>query len=35
VLGLMPHPERAIDAAQGGTDGAALFAALMGATARA
>jgi len=35
VLGLMPHPERAIDAAQGGTDGAALFAALMDATARA
>jgi phosphoribosylformylglycinamidine synthase len=28
VLGLMPHPERAIDAAQGGTDGAALFRAL-------
>lgn len=30
VLGLMPHPERAIDPAQGGTDGAALFAALSG-----
>jgi phosphoribosylformylglycinamidine synthase len=29
VLGLMPHPERAIDAAQGSTDGAALFAGLM------
>lgn len=28
VLGLMPHPERAIDPAQGGTDGRALFAAL-------
>jgi phosphoribosylformylglycinamidine synthase subunit PurQ / glutaminase len=28
VLGLMPHPERAIDAAHGGTDGAALFAGL-------
>ena len=35
VLGLMPHPERAIEAAQGGSDGAALFAALMGATAPA
>jgi len=31
VLGLMPHPERAIDPAQGGTDGAMLFRALMGA----
>jgi phosphoribosylformylglycinamidine (FGAM) synthase-like amidotransferase family enzyme len=30
----MPHPERAVDAAHGGTDGAALFAAL-GATALA
>lgn len=28
VLGLMPHPERAIDAAQGGTEGAALFRGL-------
>ena len=34
VLGLMPHPERAIDPAQGGTDGAALFAALAGAATR-
>ncbi len=25
VLGMMPHPERAIEAAHGGTDGAALF----------
>ena len=25
VLGMMPHPERAIDAAHGGTDGLALF----------
>ncbi|MGR3540077.1 MAG: phosphoribosylformylglycinamidine synthase subunit PurQ [Hasllibacter sp.] len=25
VLGMMPHPERAVDAAQGGTDGLALF----------
>jgi phosphoribosylformylglycinamidine synthase len=31
VLGLMPHPERAIDAAHGGTDGADLFASLAGA----
>lgn len=28
VLGMMPHPERAIEPAQGGSDGAALFAAL-------
>ena len=28
VLGLMPHPERAVDAAHGGTDGTALFSAL-------
>ncbi len=28
VLGLMPHPERAIDPLQGGTDGQAMFAAL-------
>ncbi len=25
VLGMMPHPERAVDAAHGGTDGVALF----------
>ncbi|PWR02951.1 phosphoribosylformylglycinamidine synthase subunit PurQ [Meridianimarinicoccus roseus] len=31
VLGLMPHPERAIDPLQGGTDGAVLFAAVAGA----
>jgi phosphoribosylformylglycinamidine synthase len=31
VLGLMPHPERAVDPAQGGTDGAAMFRALAGA----
>jgi len=30
VLGLMPHPERAIDEAQGGTDGRAMFAGLVG-----
>lgn len=33
VLGMMPHPERAIDPAHGGTDGTALFAGLMGALA--
>ena len=31
VLGMMPHPERAVDPAHGGTDGAALFASLAGA----
>lgn len=31
VLGMMPHPERAADAAHGGTDGQALFRALSGA----
>ncbi len=30
VLGMMPHPERAIDAAHGGTDGQALFRGLLG-----
>lgn len=35
VLGLMPHPERAIDPAHGGTDGAALFTALSGVLAQA
>jgi len=35
VLGLMPHPERAVDPVQGGTDGAVLFAALAGALADA
>lgn len=28
ILGLMPHPERAIDPAHGGTDGVAMFQAL-------
>lgn len=28
VLGLMPHPERAVDPAHGGTDGARMFAGL-------
>lgn len=31
VLGMMPHPERAIDPQHGGTDGAAMFASLAGA----
>ena len=33
VLGLMPHPERAVDPALGGTDGARLFAGLIDAVA--
>ena len=33
VLGMMPHPERAIDAHLGGTDGRPLFAGLMGVMA--
>jgi len=35
VLGMMPHPERFADPAQGGTDGKALFASLVGALAEA
>ncbi|HEX9858077.1 MAG TPA: phosphoribosylformylglycinamidine synthase subunit PurQ [Paracoccaceae bacterium] len=35
VLGMMPHPERVVDPVQGGTDGAALFAALIGKMALA
>ncbi|WP_299875308.1 phosphoribosylformylglycinamidine synthase subunit PurQ [uncultured Sulfitobacter sp.] len=35
VLGMMPHPERAADIGHGGTDGAALFRALVGALATA
>lgn len=31
VLGMMPHPERAIDPAHGGTDGAGIFASLASA----
>ncbi|MEM5516606.1 phosphoribosylformylglycinamidine synthase subunit PurQ [Henriciella sp. AS95] len=31
VLGLMPHPERAIGGHEGGTDGRAMFESLMGA----
>ncbi len=34
VLGLMPHPERAVDPAHGGTDGGRLFAGLAGAVAK-
>ena len=30
VLGMMPHPERAVDAAHGGTDGKVLFASILG-----
>ncbi|MGI9419210.1 MAG: phosphoribosylformylglycinamidine synthase subunit PurQ [Geminicoccaceae bacterium] len=33
VLGLMPHPERAVDSATGGTDGRPMFRALMEALA--
>ncbi|MCB1394401.1 MAG: phosphoribosylformylglycinamidine synthase subunit PurQ [Rhodobacter sp.] len=29
VLGMMPHPERAVDPRHGGTDGVAMFAGLM------
>jgi len=29
VLGMMPHPERAVDPAQGSTDGRALFKSLL------
>lgn len=35
VLGMMPHPERAIDPHHGGTDGRALFAGLVRALAPA
>jgi phosphoribosylformylglycinamidine synthase subunit PurQ / glutaminase len=35
VLGMMPHPERVVDAATGGADGAPLFTALMGGMALA
>lgn len=35
VLGLMPHPERAIDPVQGGTDGAVLFRSLQSMMAAA
>ena len=35
VLGMMPHPERAVDAATGSTDGAGVFASLLGEMALA
>ena len=35
VLGMMPHPERAVDPGHGGTDGQALFRGLMGQLADA
>lgn len=35
VLGLMPHPERAIETEQGGADGMGLFRALLGGMALA
>ncbi len=35
VLGMMPHPERAVDAGHGGTDGQALFRGLIGEFAQA
>ena len=35
VLGMMPHPERAAESPQGGTDGAALFTGLIGAITQA
>ena len=33
VLGMMPHPENLIEAAQGGTDGQGIFASLLEAIA--
>ena len=35
VLGMMPHPERMIEAEQGGTDGRALFESAVGALVKA
>ncbi len=35
VLGMMPHPERAVEAVHGGTDGAAMFRSIAGALANA
>ena len=35
VLGMMPHPERAVDAAHGGTDGRKLFESALNALAAA
>ncbi|HCY55846.1 MAG TPA: phosphoribosylformylglycinamidine synthase subunit PurQ [Oceanicaulis sp.] len=33
VLGMMPHPERAVDPVHGGTDGLGVFESLLGGTA--
>ena len=33
VLGMMPHPERVVEAAHGGTDGRRLFEGLLEAVA--
>ena len=30
VMGMMPHPERAVDELHGGTDGLAVFESLLG-----
>lgn len=35
VMGMMPHPERAVDSAHGGTDGTALFEGVVKALAKA
>ncbi len=35
ILGMMPHPERVVGSAQGGTDGLALFSGLIGRLALA
>lgn len=35
VLGMMPHPERAVDTGHGGTDGQALFRGLLGQLTKA
>jgi phosphoribosylformylglycinamidine synthase len=35
VLGMMPHPERAIEAAHGGSDGRRLFESVLNALATA
>lgn len=35
VLGMMPHPERAVDLGHGGTDGQALFRGLLGQLTKA
>ena len=35
VLGLMPHPERVVESAHGGTDGSVLFRSLLDATVSA